>query len=188
MITTKKKLRLEYIKKRLSISDFERKLWSKEIANQCLKIPIWHKNIFHIFLPIQKKKEVDTYPLVSLIRKKNKKIIIPKINGLDLNHYLYESNILIQKNNLGIPEPLSGLKVKINLIEVVFVPLIIVDKLGNRVGYGKGYYDRFLKNCRDDVIKIGVSLFEPVKSISDITRNDVALNYAITSNGIFNFQ
>ena len=97
MITTKKKLRLKFIKKRLHISDFERNLWSKEIANQCLKIPIWNKKIFHIFLSIHKNKEVDTDPLVSLLKDKNKKIIIPKINGLNLNHYIYEKNILIKK-------------------------------------------------------------------------------------------
>ena len=187
MIRTKKNLRLTYIKKRLSISDFERKLWSKEIANQCLKIPIWHKNIFHVFLPIQKKKEVDTYPLLSLIRKKNKKIIIPKINGFNLNHYLYESNMLIQKNNLGIPEPLNGLRVKINLIEVVFVPLIIVDKLGNRVGYGKGYYDRFLNKVDKKIIKVGLSFFDIIEKIDDITDNDIRLNYCITPNKIIQF-
>ena len=187
MITTKKKLRLEYIKKRLSISDFERKLWSNEIANQCLKLPIWHKNIFHIFFAIQKKKEVDTYPLLSLVKNKNKKIIIPKINGLNLNHYLYESNILIKKNNIGIPEPLNGVKVKTNLIEVVFVPLVIVDKQGHRVGYGKGYYDRFLNKCDKKIIKVGLSFFDIIEKIDDITDNDIRLNYCITPNKIIKF-
>ena len=125
--------------------------------------------------------------MVSLIRKKNKKIIIPKINGLDLNHYLYESNMLIQKNNLGIPEPLNGLKVKINLIEVVFVPLIIVDKLGNRVGYGKGYYDRFLNKVDKKIIKVGLSFFDIIEKIDDITDNDIRLNYCITPNKIIQF-
>ena len=125
--------------------------------------------------------------MVSLIRKKNKKIIIPKINGLDLNHYLYESNMLIQKNNLGIPEPLNGLKVKINLIEVVFVPLIIVDKFGNRVGYGKGYYDRFLNKVDKKIIKVGLSFFDIIEKIDDITDNDIRLNYCITPNKIIQF-
>ena len=187
MITTKEKLRLKYIKKRLHISDFERKLLSKEIANQCLKLPIWHKKIFHIFLSIHKNKEVDTDPLVSLLKDKNKKIIIPKINGLNLNHYVYEKNILIKKNNLGIPEPLNGNKIKINLIEVVFVPLIIVDKIGNRVGYGKGYYDRFLINCDKKVIKVGLSFFDIIEKIEDTTYDDIKLNYCITPKKIIKF-
>ena len=54
--------------------------------------------------------------MIGLLKDKNKKIIIPKINGLNLNHYLYENNILIKKNNLGIPEPLNGIKIKINLV------------------------------------------------------------------------
>jgi len=187
LITTKKKLRLKYLKKRLHISDFQRKLWSKEIANQCLKLPIWRKKIFHIFLSIHKNKEVDTDPLVSLLKDKNKKIIIPKINGLNLNHFMYEKDLLIKKNNLGIPEPLNGNKIKINLIEVVFVPLIIVDKIGNRVGYGKGYYDRFLINCDKKVIKVGLSFFDIIEKIEDTTYDDIKLNYCITPKKIIKF-
>ena len=83
--------------------------------------------------------------MIDLINDKNKIIIIPKINGFNLKHYIYENNLSIKKNHLGIPEPSNGNHAKINLIEVVFVPLIVSDKFGNRVGYGKGYYDRFLK-------------------------------------------
>ena len=97
MIQSKKNLRLFYIKKRLNISDLERKVWNKEITNRCLKLPIWYKNFFHIFLPIKEKNEVDTYPLLNRIKEKNKKIIIPKINGFNLNHYLFDNNISIKK-------------------------------------------------------------------------------------------
>ena len=157
------------------------------IANQCLKIPIWNKKIFHIFLSIHKNKEVDTDPLLSLLKDKNKKIIIPKINGLNLNHYLYEKNILIKKNKLGIPEPLNGNKIKTNLIEVVFVPLIIVDKIGNRVGYGKGYYDRFLSKLEKNkkILKIGLAL--SCQKINKVPTNrfDKKMNYIITENKVY---
>jgi len=187
LIQSKKNLRLFYIKKRLNISDLERKVWNKEITNRCLKLPIWDRNFFHIFLSIKEKNEVDTYPLIEVIKKKNKKIIIPKINGFNLNHYLYTNNVSIKKNHFKIPEPLNGIKVKINLIEVVFVPLIVVDKLGNRVGYGKGYYDRFLKKCDKKIIKVGLSFFDVIERIVDITDHDMRLNYCITPNNIIKF-
>ena len=88
---------------------------------------------------------------------------------------------------MGIPEPLNGNKIKINLIEVVFVPLIIVDKIGNRVGYGKGYYDRFLSNCDKKVIKVGLSFFDIIEKIEDTTYSDIRLNYCITPKKIIKF-
>jgi 5-formyltetrahydrofolate cyclo-ligase len=187
LIQSKKKLRVFYIKKRLNISNIERNIWSNEITNRCLKLPIWNQNFFHIFLPIKEKNEVDTYPLLNRIKEKNKKIIIPKINGFNLNHYLFDNNISIKKNHFGIPEPLNGIKAKINLIEVVFVPLIIADKFGNRVGYGKGYYDRFLKKCDKEIIKVGLCFFDVIERIVDITVNDIKLNYCVTPNKIIKF-
>jgi len=187
LIQSKSKLRLFYIKKRLNISKLDRDLWSNDIAKKCLELPIWEKEFFHIFLSIKEKNEVDTYPLLNLIREKNKQIIIPKINGSNLNHYLFLEKISMQKNHFGIPEPLSGVEAKINLIEVVFVPLLVVDKDGNRVGHGKGYYDRFLKNCRKKTIKVGLSYFDVIDGISDSTVNDVRLNYCVTPNKIINF-
>jgi len=125
--------------------------------------------------------------LIDLINDKNKIIIIPKINGFNLKHYIYENNLSIKKNHLGIPEPSNGNYAKINLIEVVFVPLIVVDKFGNRVGYGKGYYDRFLKKCDKKIIKVGLSFFDVIEKIVDITDNDIKLNYCITPKKIIKF-
>ena len=67
------------------------------------------------------------------------------------------------------------------------MPLIIVDKIGNRVGYGKGYYDRFLINCDKKVIKVGLSFFDIIEKIEDTTYNDIRLNYCITPKKIIKF-
>ena len=72
-------------------------------------------------------------------------------------------------------------------IDVVFVPLLAFDLEGNRVGYGKGYYDRFLKNCTSECIKIGVSFFPPEKKINNDTL-DVNLNYCVTPDKIYSFS
>ena len=73
------------------------------------------------------------------------------------------------------------------LLDVVFVPLLIFDLQGQRVGYGKGYYDRFLGQCKKEVIKIGLSFFEPVATIEDLNPYDIPLDYGVTPNGTFTF-
>ena len=67
------------------------------------------------------------------------------------------------------------------------MPLIIADKFGNRVGYGKGYYDRFLKKCDKEIIKVGLCFFDVIEKIVDITVNDIKLNYCVTPNKIIKF-
>jgi 5-formyltetrahydrofolate cyclo-ligase len=93
----------------------------------------------------------------------------------------------IKKNDYNIPEPVDGIEVPSNKIEVVFIPLLAYDKTGNRVGYGKGFYDKFLAECHTNTIKIGLSFFEPEELISDVTTSDVQLNYCVTPNKVIKF-
>ncbi|MGI8636232.1 MAG: 5-formyltetrahydrofolate cyclo-ligase [Segetibacter sp.] len=91
------------------------------------------------------------------------------------------------ENKYGIPEPEEGEKIANEEIDIVFVPLLAFDKMGYRVGYGKGYYDRFLKTCRADVLSIGFSYFDAVDEIEDRNQFDVPLNYCITPHKIYEF-
>ena len=105
-----------------------------------------------------------------------------------LTHYLLTENTQLRKNTYGIPEPVEGLLVPENKLDVVFVPLLAFDKKGCRVGYGKGFYDRFLMKCRPDTIKIGLSIFDAVSEISDATQADVRLDYCVTPEEIYSFS
>ena len=191
MKNNKSELRNTYSLKRKNLSDYQINKRSILISKKLLDIPIWDKEFYHIFLTSKKNNEIETKFILSMLAQKNKKVVVPRLIDLNnLEHILLTKQTILKENSFGIPEP-QKYNSKIIFpqeLDVIIVPLYIFDLNGNRVGYGKGYYDRFLKNCRDDVIKIGISLFEPVKSISGISRNDIALNYAITSNSIFNFQ
>ena len=70
---------------------------------------------------------------------------------------------------------------------MVFVPLLVFDQQGHRVGYGMGYYDRFLVQCSETTLKVGLSFFDPVSKIEDIKTHDIALDFALTPEGIFTF-
>ena len=191
MENNKSELRNTYSLKRKNLSDYQINKRSILISKKLLDIPIWDKEFYHIFLTSKKNNEIETKFILSMLAQKNKKVVVPRLIDLNnLEHILLTQQTILKENSYGIPEP-QKYNDKIIFpqeLDVIIVPLYVFDLNGNRVGYGKGYYDRFLKNCRDDVIKIGISFFEPVKSISDISINDIALNYAITSNSIFNFQ
>lgn len=91
------------------------------------------------------------------------------------------------ENTYGIAEPEDGEEIPPLELDLILVPLLAFDKEGYRVGYGKGYYDRFLQNCRADVITVGFSYFEPVDKIDDTDQFDIPLNYCITPHQLYEF-
>ena len=185
----KKALRIKYkeLRQNLSFEEIEEK--SLAIANQVLKLNIWDNTYFHIFLPIVEHKEVNTEFILNILQAKDKEIVISKSNfeTTSMHHFLLTDNTKIKKNEYNIPEPINGLNVPTEMIDVVFVPLLAYDKQGNRVGYGKGFYDKFLSECKPNVVKIGLSFFEPEELIEDVFENDVKLNFCVSSNTILSF-
>ena len=185
----KNEIRLKYKELRRSLSENQIEELSLAIANEVLLLPIWEKTYFHIYLPIEEQKEVNTEYILHLLSGKDKEICISKsdFETRKMTHYLLTDSTKIKKNNYNIPEPVDGIEVPSNKIEVVFIPLLAFDKKGNRVGYGKGFYDKFLAECHPITIKIGLSFFEPEELISDVTTSDIQLNYCVTPNKVFKF-
>lgn len=188
MNNSKEGLRIYFSKKRSALAPEIQDNHSLDIANLCLKLPIWEFEYFHLFLPIASKAEVDTTLILTLLQGRDKQVVLPKTLGSNiLEHILLTDGTKIIENRWGISEPESGIKIAPELLEVVFVPLLSYDKKGNRVGYGKGFYDTFLKNCKRDVVKIGLSFFDPVDHIKGIREEDVQLDYCVTPRKIQSF-
>ena len=185
----KKELRIKYKALRKELSENEVDEMSLAIANKALTLPIWEKTYFHIFLPITEQNEVNTEFVLHLLSGKDKEILISKSDFATrkMTHFLLTDNTKIKKNQYNIPEPVDGLEVPTSKIEVVFVPLLAFDKTGHRVGYGKGFYDTFLSECKPEVIKIGLSFFEAEESITDVFEKDIRLDYCVTPNEVYTF-
>lgn len=185
----KKELRAKYKKLRSGLSFNEMEDLSLQIANQALKLPIWNFENYHIFLSIHEHKEVQTDYLLHILNGKDKNVIVSKsdFETRTMRHVLLTDNVTIKKNEWNIPEPQNGFSVADNQIDVVFVPLLAYDVFGNRVGYGKGFYDLFLSKCKPDVVKIGLSFFDPEEIIEDVFLEDVRLDYCITPDTIVKF-
>lgn len=160
----------------------------KGILDNLIELSIWDKEIYHVYLSIESKNEVDTNDIISFILNKNKRVIVPKISNKNLIHFEIDQNTKFITNKLGIREPISEVSFDTSLIEIIIVPLLVFDKNGHRVGYGGGYYDRFMSNINDDVIKVGLSLFDPIDNISDINDKDIPLNFVVTPTSKFNFN
>jgi 5-formyltetrahydrofolate cyclo-ligase len=186
---TKTELRKTYKALRKDLSSETIEDLSLAISNQLLKIPIWEYSFYHIFLAIEAQKEVNTDYILNILSGKDKNILISKsdFETGEMTHFLLTDNTVIKKNNYNIPEPVDGIEITNDKIEVVFIPLLAFDKQGNRVGYGKGFYDRFLANCKPETIKIGLSFFEAEVEISDVFDGDIGLDYCVTTNKIYQF-
>lgn len=163
---------------------------SLAISNQLLKLPIWDFSFYHIFLSIEEQKEVNTDYILNVLSGKDKNIVISKsdFNTKEMAHFLLTDNTIIKKNTYNIPEPVGGIPMDTNTIDVIFIPLLAFDVQGNRVGYGKGFYDRFLAQCKPDAIKIGLSFFNAETIIFDAYENDIKLDYCIAPSEIYAFE
>lgn len=189
MENNKKELRIKYKALRKQLSENEMEEMSLTISNQLLQLDIWDKNYFHVFLPIAEHQEVDTELILHLLSGKDKEIVISKsdFDTKKMTHYLLTDNTKIKKNKYNIPEPVDGIEIPSKKIEVVFIPLLAFDKKGHRVGYGKGFYDKFLSECNPETIKIGLSFFEAEEQIEDVHDGDMQLDYCVTPKNICRF-
>ncbi len=186
---TKSELRKKYKALRKSLSIDQADDFSLAIANQLLQLDIWDKSFYHIFLSIEEQMEINTEYILNILAGKDKNIVVSKSNFEDVSmtHFLLTDNTTIKKNSYNIPEPIDGIEINSSQIEVVFVPLLAFDKTGNRVGYGKGFYDRFLSECKPETIKIGLSFFEVEEEVFETDNNDVSLDYCVTPNRVYQF-
>ncbi len=186
----KKELRSKYKELRSKLSNNEVEELSMAIANNLLGLPIWEQSFYHIFLSIEKHKEVNTEFLLHILQGKDKNIVVSRsdFENNSLEHILLTDATALAINSWGIPEPKDGIPVSEKMLEVVFIPLLAFDKIGNRVGYGKGFYDKFLAKCNPESVKIGLSFFDAEKEIGGVLSTDICLDYCVTPAKIYSFK
>ena len=145
----------------------------------------------HLFLPIAGKNEVNTLLLANWLREHQPaiRLVLSKSDTKQhtLRHFVWDERTTLQTNQWGITEPDGGLQVEEKELDMILVPLLAYDLQGNRVGYGKGFYDRFLGKCDANVQKVGLSYFEPLDSIGDAESFDIKLNSCINPEKIWKF-
>jgi 5-formyltetrahydrofolate cyclo-ligase len=190
---TKAQLRKFYLNERLSLSD--KNLWQYNIdiyENFFSQMYFKDVKVVHSFLPVENTREPDTWRIINKIRKDFPyiKISVPKINvsAVQIENFYYEGREQLKANPWGILEPLYGINTRSEDIDMVLVPMLIADQYGNRVGYGKGFYDKFLATCKPACITVGLCFYEPVASIDDVNDLDVPLKFCVTPFKVHRFK
>jgi len=190
---TKQELRKIYSQKRAALSEAEYGHLNFQLyQNFFSTIDLSFVKVLHTFLPIIKKKEVDTWLILDRIRREfpHIRISIPKVNSQTgvFDGFYFEGLHQLALNEWGIQEPKQGIPTEPEKIDLVLIPLLAYDKNGHRVGYGKGFYDKFLSTCRSDCKKIGLSFFDVEEKISDANQVDIKLDLCITPTQIIQFN
>ena len=174
-------LRKIYKQKRKDLSTIEIESYQEYIYQQVFEFDFSSINTIHIFLSIERLLEINTKPIIDFLLLKNKTIVVSvsDFSTNTLKHFLFNRKTKLKVNSYGIPEPINGIEIDPKKIDLVFVPLLISDKKKYRVGYGKGFYDRFLAECRTDVKTIGLNFFKPIDQIEDTDEFDIPLDQVI---------
>ncbi len=177
---TKKEARTKYRDIRDLLSEDLVQLASHSICEQLSEVDLTDKTV-HVFLPIKRLKEIDLWEFIHYCYAE-KVTVCTSVSNFD-NHsmktILLTPETELKENEWGIPEPTGGKELPAKDIDLVIVPLLYADEHGNRVGYGKGFYDRFLAECRADVKKIGVNYFAPKDAIEDTEPTDLKIDVLV---------
>ena len=184
---TKAFLRREFSARRLALTAEEAEQENNLVAEKTIQLLTEISfQVIHIFLPQRNRPEVDTWKILSKLWSifSEKTVAVPYVipgTKLMQHHVFSEDTILIDnKWNIPEPDPLTTPQLLVEKIDVIILPLLAFDKRGYRVGYGGGFYDRFLSECKPEALKIGLSFFDPVEKIEDINDYDVAMDYCVT--------
>lgn len=182
----KQQLRKKYHEKRRQLSSEQIQQKSQQIAQHFLASEWINFQTFHIFLSIEKFHEVQTQFIISELWNQQKTVVVPKMKGKALLNCAYKPETILEIKKWDIPEPQTYELIDSKDIDVVLMPLLICDQNGNRIGYGGGFYDRFLPNLRKDVPLVGINFFEPIAKLES-EMHDIPLDALITPNGIVTF-
>jgi len=186
--SNKKFYRIKFQALRIKLLKNEIDNLNDKIFSLVKKMPIWEKETFHLFITSEEKREVETKKILYYLYSLNKIVATSKIlPDKDLVHVLINKQTRFVENRFKILEPDSTQEILPAEIDVVFIPLLCFDKKGNRVGYGGGYYDKFLTKTKSSCLKIGLSFFEPVDFIKGINMNDIPLDMCVTPEKLYNF-
>lgn len=185
----KTELRKKYMQKRKALSIDEAFLLSEKIFNNFIEYfkPSQNQKI-HIFIPIEKFKEINTQIFIDYFLSQKIRVFVPKIIETKLISVEIFANTEYELNSWGIAEPVSNEDSGVPDFDFVITPLLYCDSKGNRVGYGKGFYDGFFETLSERTKKIGVNYFNPEENIDDVWGNDIPLDYLVTPDAVLSFS
>lgn len=173
-----------YKEKREKLNSTEREKLSSYICEQFLSNFKDKGTCFHVFKKMDKFHEINTDKIIEGLLRSNKNVVLPKMKGKNLLSCKINFNQDYSINRYGVKEPNPCNEVPMDMIDIVILPMLICDVKGYRLGYGGGFYDRFLSSSK--ALKIGINFFEPVERLP-IENYDIPIDYLITPKKLYKF-
>ena len=187
----KKHARRIFKEKRRELSEAQRAKADDLMLIQFQKVDLPQISHLLSYWPIEENHEPNTHLFNGYVEFKNPaiKFLYPKsdFTKQQMEAIAVDADTAFQKNAWNIHEPMDGTVTDAAVIDMVFVPLLIFDKQGYRIGYGRGFYDKYLQQCRTDCLKVGFCYFEPIDEIEGTHEFDVPLDLCITPNNVYVF-
>ena len=184
----KKDIRRTYLEKRKTLSNDEVFLLSKLIFERFKSyFDIRPGDKIHIFLTIDKLKEIQTFQFIEYCWEHQIRIFVPKMIGDELISLEINKETPLEINGWGIMEPVGDIDAGFVHYDYVITPLLYCDGHGNRVGYGKGFYDKLFASLDSRTKKIGVNYFTPTHIVEDTYNGDILLDYLVTPTEVLSF-
>jgi 5-formyltetrahydrofolate cyclo-ligase len=186
---TKKEIRNVYKQKRLELAEKDRLKLDDLLLINFQQLWFDHVHVVMSYWPLQTMAELNTHIFTDFMafRMPGMQLAYPVIKQGNMEAVVVDDDTNYQLNKYNIAEPVDGTIIVPEAIDMVLTPLLAFDANGYRVGYGKGYYDKFLAMCRPDVLKVGFSYFDPIDRIADVDEFDVPLDICITPNQTYEF-
>ncbi len=157
---------------------------TNKVVEKLLSLP-QIKKAKSILLYYPHKNEINTLPLINIFLKQGKTVLLPKVQNQDIIPVIFKDFSQLKEGYAGIKEP-EGESLPPEEIDVVIVPGVAFDKKGHRLGYGKGYYDRFLS--KTNASKIGLAYDFQIVDNLPAEEHDIPLDFIITPTQIIQIK
>lgn len=181
---TKQELRRRLLSWRGSLDPGQHRVWSQAVTRQLLGWTVYlEAGTIHCFRTIQATGEVETGPLIEQMLRDGKRVVVPRTGSSGMEAVRVRPDTPYERHPLGMEEPSLGEVIPDREIDLVLVPLLAADQSGQRLGYGKGMYDRFLHGISGDAAGL---LFSPQLLDHPLPADphDVPLDWLVTEEAI----
>ena len=192
VVTEKAALRILMTERRRFIPEQSRNEMSVAIAGHVARLPeVIKARHIHLYLSISALAEVSTSPIIDGLALMDKQLSVPVIRNGELLTALFRKGDALRSAQFGIPEPEVALVCDESNLDVVLLPLLAFDERGYRIGYGGGFYDRFLQRLSLQGVtpcRIGLSFLLQKVDAVPADSWDEPLDGVVHEHGIIRFN
>lgn len=182
----KKDIRKKILGIREDLTEREAEEMSREICRKLFKMDcLQQAEWIYGYMPV--RKEVDIRPFLEFLLQKGRNLALPRVCGDTMEFYRITSFADLEEGSFHVPEPKENCP-KVKSDGIILVPGVVFDKKGGRIGYGKGYYDKYFSGHGQKLEKFGIGYTIQIIDTIPTTLLDVPLDGMVCEKEVFTFK